>query len=205
MQENIYGDYQPVLEKILSETLDKLAEIKDDYQRKTGDRLYEHLIGRVKTPASMVEKCQRKQLPEDVRSALKENKDSIGVRIVCNFIDDIYTWIDIIEDLNNVEIIKQKDYITHAKPNGYRSYHLILEVTYPIADIDGNNPGQYFIEVQLRTIAMDTWASLEHEMKYKHTISNPEMIGQELKRVADELASCDVSMQTIRQLIREDD
>ncbi|QNQ82045.1 GTP pyrophosphokinase family protein [Lactobacillus sp. PV037] len=205
MQENIYGDYQPVLAEILAETLDKLEEIKDDYQTETGDRLYEHLIGRVKTPKSMIEKCQRKNLPLNVRSALKENKDSIGVRIVCNFIDDIYTWIDIIEHLNNVAIVKQKDYITHAKPNGYRSYHLILEVTYPVADIDGNDPGQYFIEVQLRTIAMDTWASLEHEMKYKHTINNPEMIGQELKRVADELASCDVSMQTIRQLIREDD
>ena len=72
-------------------------------------------------------------------------------------------------------------------------------------DIKGQKPGHYFIEIQLRTIAMDTWASLEHEMKYKHNIKNPEQISKELKRVADELASCDLSMQTIRQLIKEDE
>ena len=82
---------------------------------------------------------------------------------------------------------------------------MILDVTVPDGDVDGNTPGHYFVEIQLRTIAMDTWASLEHEIKYKHQIKNPEMIGRELKRVADELASCDVSMQMIRQLIREED
>lgn len=82
---------------------------------------------------------------------------------------------------------------------------MILDVTVPDGDVDGNTPGHYFVEIQLRTIAMDTWASLKHEMKYKHQIKNPEMIGRELKRVADELASCDVSMQMIRQLIREED
>lgn len=82
---------------------------------------------------------------------------------------------------------------------------MILDVERAEKDIEGNTPGHYFVEVQLRTIAMDTWASLEHEMKYKHKIKNPEMIGKELKRVADELASCDVSMQTLRHLIREED
>lgn len=82
---------------------------------------------------------------------------------------------------------------------------MILDVERPEEDIVGNTPGHYYVEIQLRTIAMDTWASLEHEMKYKHQIKNPEMIGKELKRVADELASCDVSMQTLRHLIREED
>ena len=125
--------------------------------------------------------------------------------MVCNFIDDIYTCIDLIKEWDDVEIVKQKDYITNAKPNGYRSYHMILDVERTEEDIVGNTPGHYYVEVQLRTIAMDTWASLEHEMKYKHKIKNPEMIGKELKRVADELASCDVSMQTLRHLIREED
>ena len=175
------------------------------HQEKTGDSLYEHLIGRVKRPESMIEKCQRKELPVTPKSALKENRDSVGIRVVCNFIDDIYTCIDLIKEWNDVEIVKQKDYITNAKPNGYRSYHMILDVERPEEDIVGNTPGHYYVEVQLRTIAMDTWASLEHEMKYKHKIKNPEMIGKELKRVADELASCDVSMQTLRHLIREED
>ena len=82
---------------------------------------------------------------------------------------------------------------------------MILNVTTPYKDVDGNVPGHYYAEIQLRTIAMDSWASLEHEMKYKHHIKNPERIGKELKRCADQLASCDVQMQTIRQLINEHD
>ena len=101
----------------------------------------------------------------------------------------------------NIKIIKKKDYIKNVKPNGYRSYHLIVEITAPYEDILGNNPGKFFAEIQVRTIAMDSWASLEHQMKYKHDIKNPELIVKELKRCADELAACDVSMQTIRNLI----
>lgn len=152
----------------------------------------------------MKQKCQKKNLPLTPYSALRENRDSIGIRIVCNFIDDIYTCIDLLEQMSDIQVIKKKDYITNAKANGYRSYHLILAKTVDGPDVDGNRPGLFYVEVQLRTIAIDTWASLEHEMKYKHNIKNPELIGKELKRVADELASCDVSMQTIRQLIREE-
>lgn len=202
---DIYGGYTPVLDSLLNQMLEYFRKENQLHQEKTGDSLYEHLIGRVKRPESMIEKCQRKEFPVTPKSALKENRDSVGIRVVCNFIDDIYTCIDVIKEWNDVEIVKQKDYITNAKPNGYRSYHMILDVERPEEDILGNTPGHYYVEVQLRTIAMDTWASLEHEMKYKHKIKNPEMIGKELKRVADELASCDVSMQTLRHLIREED
>ena len=95
------------------------------------------------------------------------------------------------------------DYISRPKPNGYRSYHLIVEVVTPYPDCLGNRQGSYFIEIQLRTIAMDSWASLEHQMKYKHDIKDPKRIVRELKRCADELASCDLTMQTIRNLIQE--
>ena len=202
---DIYGGYTPVLNKLLNQMLEYFRKENKIHQEKTGDSLYEHLIGRVKRPESMIEKCQRKEFPVTPESAMKKIRDSVGIRVVCNFIDDIYTCIDLIQDWDDVAIVKQKDYITNAKPNGYRSYHMILDVERPEKDIEGNTPGHYYVEVQLRTIAMDTWASLEHEMKYKHKIKNPEMIGKELKRVADELASCDVSMQTLRHLIREED
>lgn len=81
---------------------------------------------------------------------------------------------------------------------------MILRMDVPFEDVHAENPGQYFAEIQLRTIAMDSWASLEHQMKYKKDIKNPEMIVRELKRCADELASCDLSMQTIRNLIRDE-
>ena len=202
---DIYGGYAPVLDKLLNQMLEYFRKENKIHQEQTGDSLYEHLIGRVKRPESMIEKYQRKELPVTPESAMKKIRDSVGIRVVCNFIDDIYTCIDLIQDWDDVVIVKQKDYITNAKPNGYRSYHMILDVERPEKDIEGNTPGHYYVEVQLRTIAMDTWASLEHEMKYKHKIKNPEMIGKELKRVADELASCDVSMQTLRHLIREED
>lgn len=183
----------------------QFEQLNKNYEKGHGERLYEHLRGRVKSEASMEGKCKRKDLPLTPQSALRANRDSVGLRVVCNFIDDIYTCIDFIKQWDNVNVYQEKDYITNAKTNGYRSYHMIFDVTVPDEDVDGNIPGHYLVEVQLRTIAMDTWASLEHDMKYKHQIKNPEMIGNELKRVADELASCDVSMQTIRQLIREED
>ena len=202
---NIYGKYAPTLDKLLDQMMTQFEQLNKNYEKGHGERLYEHLRGRVKSEASMEGKCKRKDLPLTPQSALRANRDSVGLRVVCNFIDDIYTCIDFIKQWDNVSVYQEKDYITNAKPNGYRSYHMILDVTVPDEDVDSNIPGHYFVEVQLRTIAMDTWASLEHEMKYKHQIKNPEMIGNELKRVADELASCDVSMQTIRQLIREED
>lgn len=201
---NIYGKYEPTLHQILDELTTRFKNLNSAYLTKHHQSLFEHLNGRIKGEKSMEEKCQRKNLPLTAYSALRENRDSIGLRIVCNFIDDIYTCINLIEKMPDLEVIKKKDYITNAKENGYRSYHLILAKTVDQEDVDGNNPGKFYVEVQLRTIAMDTWASLEHEMKYKHNIKNPEMISRELKRVADELASCDVSMQTIRQLIREE-
>ena len=108
-----------------------------------------------------------------------------------------------IKALPGCTVVREKDYIKNAKPNGYRSYHMVLDVESPEADIDNNSPGHYYVEIQLRTIAMDTWAALEHELKYKKNISNPELITQELHRCANELAACDVSMQTLKQLIRE--
>lgn len=123
------------------------------------------------------------------QSALKEIRDSIGIRIVYGFVDYVYKIINVIKVIPGVSIYNEKDYILNAKPNGYRSYHLILQMETDFPDVLGNDKGTYFIEVLLRTIAQDSWASLEHQMKYKHDIKNPEMITRELKRCADELAS----------------
>lgn len=202
---SIYGKYQDYLSLILKDMRQEITVMNEEYQKKHGQKLYEHFEGRVKSEKSMIEKCQRKGLPLIPESALIENRDSIGIRIVTNFVDDIYTVIRLLESKKDLHIVKKKDYIKNAKPNGYRSYHLIIDKKVNFEDIKGQKPGHYFIEIQLRTIAMDTWASLEHEMKYKHNIKNPEQISKELKRVADELASCDLSMQTIRQLIKEDE
>lgn len=201
---NIYGQYQPRLTQVLELLEHNIEELNAAEVAAKKPKLYEHLIGRVKKPESMAEKCRRKGYPETTYAALRECKDSVGVRVVCNFIDDVYRAIDLLKAADWCEVVKEKDYIHNAKPNGYRSYHLILKVTTPFADIDGDTPGAYFAEIQLRTIAMDSWASLEHEMKYKHNIDNAARIEKELKKCAEQLASCDVQMQTIRQLIHEE-
>ncbi|WP_061591969.1 GTP pyrophosphokinase family protein [Streptococcus sanguinis] len=202
-EQDIYGKYGVYLPKILEDLSQRIQEANDRVKQETGQKLFEHFNARIKQAASMEEKCQRKNLPRVPESALKEIRDAIGIRIVCGFIEDIYQTIEVLRQLEGCEIVLEKDYIRAAKPNGYRSYHLILEVETPYDDCHGQNPGRYFVEIQLRTIAMDSWASLEHQMKYKHEIKDSKRIVRELKRCADELASCDVTMQTIRNLIRE--
>ena len=199
----IYGEYRPVLENIKDEFEKRIEESTQKEYEKSGIRIYEHLIARVKEEESMCEKCRRKNLPETPESAMKKLHDSIGLRIVCSFIEDIYKNIKYIKAFPDCKVIHEKDYIRHAKPNGYRSYHMILEIQFPCADVYGNNPGTFYVEIQLRTIAMDSWAALEHKLKYKKNVANQELIIAELKRCADEMASCDVSMQTIRDLITE--
>lgn len=203
MTESIYGKYADYLSLILEDFSQRIQEKNDLTKKETGYKLFEHLISRVKTPESMVEKCQRKGFEISTESALRQIRDSIGLRIVCGFVDDIYRLVDVIHSFEDCRIVGEKDYIKNAKPNGYRSYHMIVEVKTPYPDCLGNEQGSYFIEIQLRTIAMDSWASLEHQMKYKHDIKDPKRIVRELKRCADELASCDLTMQTIRNLIQE--
>lgn len=203
MTESIYGKYADYLSLILEDFSQRIQEKNDLTKKETGYKLFEHLISRVKTPESMVEKCQRKGFEISTESALRQIRDSIGLRIVCGFVDDIYRLVDVIHSFEDCRIVGEKDYIKNAQPNGYRSYHMIVEVETPYPDCLGNEQGSYFIEIQLRTIAMDSWASLEHQMKYKHDIKDPKRIVRELKLCADELASCDLTMQTIRNLIQE--
>ena len=201
MEESIYGKYKEHLDVILDSIVGRINEYTQAEYEKSGVKLHEHLIARVKSEESMREKCERRGLEPTTYSALRELTDSIGIRIICSFIDDVYENVRLIKSFPDVEVVLDKDYIKHAKPNGYRSYHMIIKVKTPFEDVEGNTPGEYFVELQLRTIAMDSWASLEHKMKYKKNIANSELIVAELKRCADELAACDVSMQTIRNLI----
>ena len=202
---SIYGDYKDNLDLVLNTIVDRITSFSDKEYARSGIKLHEHLIARVKSEDSMREKCDRRGLPQTPHSALIELTDSIGIRIVCSFIDDVYENVRLIHSYSDIEVVQEKDYIKHAKPNGYRSYHMIIKVKTPFPDILGRDPGEYFVEIQLRTIAMDSWASLEHKMKYKKNIANSDLIVAELKRCADELAACDVSMQTIRNLILQQD
>lgn len=193
-KESIYGDHRPEMEAVMQSLMDRIQALRDKMKAGESDAdPVEHCLARIKGEESMREKCRRQGIPETTQSALETIHDAIGLRIVCAFLSDVYMIRDYLVQFPDVEIFKEKDYIRHAKPNGYRSYHLILRVQ------------GYFVEIQLRTISMDTWAALEHHMKYKKKITgNEALISAELKRCADELASTDVSMQTIRDMIREE-
>ena len=186
---SIYGVHAPQLATIAEEMRSRIEAAAREEAALQGHTVAEHVRMRVKTEESMREKCRRLSLPETPESALLEIHDSIGVRVVTRFVDDIERIAERIRRLPGVSVYAEKDYIGRAKPNGYRSYHMVLVVASMYRDVLGRSPGLWFCEVQLRTIAMDTWAALEHELHYKQD-------------TAEKLASCDLSMQTLRTLIR---
>lgn len=205
-QKDIYGGQRANLEEVLQILLHRIDALRAQFLEKEEDSdPVEHCLGRVKSDESMREKCRRQNLPETPESALEVLHDAIGIRIVCAFLNDVYMMRDYISGFDDIEIVQEKDYIRHAKPNGYRSLHLLIRVNtknLPLPDEDIRRES-YNAEIQLRTISMDTWAALEHHMKYKKKVSgNTSLLASELKRCADELASTDVSMQTLRDMIR---
>ena len=153
---------------------------------------------RIKTPRSIVGKLKRRGFPVTLQSMMDNLNDIGGIRVICPFIQDIVRTAELIRAIPGVQIQTEKDYIRSPKPNGYRSYHMILSM--PLRFL-GNSQKTVWLEVQLRTIAMDCWANIEHQLKYKQNIPDQALLIQELKRCADEITSTDLSLQTIRDLI----
>ncbi|HIY12138.1 MAG TPA: GTP pyrophosphokinase family protein [Candidatus Agathobaculum merdipullorum] len=148
---------------------------------------------RIKTPRSIIGKLKRRGYPVSLQSMMENLNDIGGIRVICPFIEDIYTVADMLMRQDDLTLIERKDYIETPKPNGYRSLHLILEV--PIFLSDRTQPVR--IELQLRTIAMDFWASLEHQLRYKSDVQMPAHISDDLKACADVIAATDEEMQRI--------
>ncbi len=157
----------------------------------------ESIKTRLKSPESIFEKLQRRNLPMTL-NAIEENLNDIaGVRVICSFPEDIYSLADILLRQDDVTLIERKDYIQNPKPNGYRSLHLIVEVPIFLR----NETRQMRVEVQLRTIAMDFWASLEHKLRYKKGLEDSEdyqEISRQLKNCAEMSAMLDRLMENIR-------
>lgn len=189
---SIYGAKLPELEAVMNELVGEINAAAQTVKAKTGMNPVEHLKYRIKTEESMREKCRRKGLPETAESALQTIRDAIGLRVVCPFLDDVYAIRDHLAASAQLEIVNEKDYIRFVKPNGYRSLHLIVKKR------------GYYAEIQLRTISMDTWAALEHQIRYKKNVGDSALIFEELKRCADELAATDVSMQILRAVLNEE-
>ncbi|MDE6035046.1 MAG: GTP pyrophosphokinase family protein [Ruminococcus sp.] len=152
-----------------------------------------NIESRLKSPQSIIGKLQKKDLPLTPDSARKNLLDIAGIRVTCCYISDIYAIVEMLGRRDDFTVIKQKDYIKNPKPSGYRSYHLIVNVPVYLSTKKQYAP----VEIQIRTIAMDFWASLEHQLKYKpSTVITPE-ISEELRDCAERIAETDLQMQRI--------
>lgn len=192
-----YGEFAPRLMEIENLLSTEIQAMLDSISTDSETALAEHIKCRVKSAESLKEKLRLRSFPITARAGLENLSDLVGARVITHFVGDIYTVLDLIQKNDSWRVVQVKDYIADMKPNGYRSLHVLLNVPFGvggISDID--------VEIQLRTIAMDCWASLEHQLKYKKNIKNTALIVEELKRCADEMASTDLSMQTIRDLIQ---
>lgn len=197
-EREFYGENLILLEGAISEFLSCMDMIRR-YEVQLGNRdPFASSQTRIKSAESMRQKLQRLAFPITAESAMKNVFDAAGVRLVCPFIQDIDRTAELIRAIPGVQLQTEKDYIRSPKPNGYRSYHMILSM--PLRFL-GNSPKTVWLEVQLRTIAMDCWANIEHQLKYKQNIPDQALLVQELKRCADEITSTDLSLQTIRDLI----
>ena len=185
----------------IKEVRTKIEILSEDFAVRHDYNPIHHMERRLKVPESIEEKLERLKKEVSIESAKENIFDIAGIRVVCNFIDDVYAVADMLTSQSDVKLITEKDYIKNPKPNGYRSLHLVISV--PVYLLDGME--EVPVEVQIRTVAMDFWASLEHQLKYKKEIGHAAMMSGELKQCADDIASVDLSMQTIRDIIEAEE
>lgn len=191
--QDIFISYQSAIKEVGT----KIEILNDEFQAKQKRNPIEHIKARVKSPGSIIKKLQRKGLEVSLPSAKENLTDIAGIRIICSFIDDIYIIAKLLSEQDDIVLIEEIDYIKNPKPSGYRSLHLILQVPVFFSD----HTEYVKVEVQIRTIAMDFWASLEHKLHYKGSEKVPDAITQELRDCADVIAETDRKMQNIHTML----
>lgn len=177
----------------------KMEILNDEFQLVHRYNPIEHIKSRVKTPESIVKKLKRGGYESTIENMIKYVNDIAGIRIICSFTSDIYRIAAMIEEQKDIRIISIKDYITYPKASGYESYHMLVSVPVYLSDkiVDTK------VEIQIRTVAMDFWASLEHKMHYKFEGDAPEHIKNELVECAKMVADLDARMLAINEEILE--
>lgn len=194
-------ELEHLYESAIREVKTKLEILDSEFRTKYSYNPIHHIEDRLKSSQSIIEKLQRKGMPCNAESARRNLNDIAGVRVICNYIDDIYTVAEMLTAQDDVTLIKRKDYISCPKPNGYRSLHLVIQTPVYLSE----KKELVNVEVQIRTIAMDFWASLEHELKYKtDEYVSAELAGQ-LKECAETIAATDLKMQQIYKALKEID
>lgn len=183
----------------LKEINTKIDILNDEFQHIYHYTPIEHIKSRIKTPTSIVNKLKKNGYETSVENMVKYVNDIAGIRIICSFTSDIYLIADMITKQSDLKVVSVKDYITHPKVSGYQSYHIL--VTVPIHLTQGI--ADTIVEIQIRTIAQDFWASLEHKIYYKFEGNAPDYIRRELQECANIVSNLDQRMLSLNEKIQE--
>lgn len=194
-ERDFYNGYYDKIKEMESDLVRRVSETIRNINQQSETKMVEHMTTRIKTKKSATEKLILAGYEPTADNAVSVLSDVLGIRLIVHFIGDIYTIRNILVNFGDIKVIKEKDYVRNTKSSGYRGYHIIIE-----ENLDG------FVmraEIQIRTIAMDCWASLEHQIRYKKNIKNTDLINFELKKCSDDLMSADIAMEQIMELAQK--
>lgn len=181
----------------VSELKVKFRSLRQSFLNKGEHSPIEFVVGRVKTVDSIKEKMKRRVIAPEVIET--DMQDIAGIRIMCQFVDDIYKVVDLIHERQDMQVVEERDYIKNAKPSGYRSYHMVIEYTIYLPE----GPKKIIAEIQIRTLAMNFWATVEHTLNYKYQGEYPEDISERLKTTAEAAYKLDEEMSSIKDEVQE--
>ena len=184
-------------QQAVSELKVKFRSLRQSFLNKGEHSPIEFVVGRVKTVDSIKEKMTRRVIAPEVIE--NDMQDIAGIRIMCQFVDDIYRVVDLIHERQDMQVVEERDYIQHAKPSGYRSYHMVIEYSVFLPD----GPKKIIAEIQIRTLAMNFWATVEHTLNYKYQGKYPEDISKRLKTTAEAAYKLDEEMSSIKDEVQE--
>ena len=190
---------QQLYSAAIKEIRTKFEILDDEFSVKYNYNPIHQIESRLKKPKSIIEKLKRKGFEVSLKSIRENLFDVAGIRVICNYVDDIYRIADLLTKQDDITLIRTKDYIEHPKENGYTSLHLIVSIPIFLAESTEN----VMAEIQIRTIAMNLWASLEHELKYKSEDDVSEELKIRLKNNADTIAKVDMEMQSIFRELKQ--
>ncbi len=188
-----YLELQHIYNAAIREVTTKLQILDEEFQCRYDHNPIHHMESRLKTPRSIVGKLRRREAEVSADSARRNLTDIAGIRVICCYIEDVYRISDLLLHQDDVTLIRKSDYIKQPKENGYRSLHLVVQIPVYLSDRTERVP----VEVQIRTEAMDFWASLEHQMRYKSTKPVSPDLQKQLRECAESLAEIDIKMQRI--------
>ncbi|MGL5260182.1 MAG: GTP pyrophosphokinase [Lachnospiraceae bacterium] len=188
-----------VYNSALKEIGTKLEILNDEFQHVHQYNPIEHIKSRIKTSESIVKKLKKLGLESTIENMVMHVNDIAGVRVICSFTSDIYQIAEMIGNQNDISVVSIKDYIKNPKPSGYKSYHMLVSIPIFLSDRIVYTK----VELQIRTVAMDFWASLEHKMHYKFEGNAPEHIRKELVECAQMVSELDAKMLALNEEIQE--